>query len=452
MEGLKQLVGEKFAKKKDLLELNMRCIEEGFRFTDPKSGAVSFSLPAPKEEWKGKLLITGSQAMALGAVHAGVRFYAGYPMTPSSPILTYIAETQNKTCIAVKQAEDEITAAQMVCGAALMGTRALTATAGGGFDLMTETLSLAGMLEDPAVFIIAQRPGPATGQPTWTAQADLLMAVHGAHGEFPRCVLAASGADDSFTLMADAFNIAEEFQLPVLVLTDKQIAEALYTQAPFDQSKTKLERGALVTKPADLKKLSSADRYAVNVENGVSPRWVPGSDAPVYCAQGDEHLPDGTSDDSASNAKAQMIKRMTKLHALKEKLPEPELIGCEEPEILLVGWGSTKTAVEDALRDPQFKDKKIGYLHFSYLWPLKTERFGFLARKAKQVILIEGNCQGQLGMLLRQECGIAVSYRILKFDGRPFFVDELVERLQSHLAMPSAATVPVSSSRSRKKS
>lgn len=433
MEMLKEMVGERFKKKQDLLELNMRCIEEGFRYTDPKSGAVSISLPPSKEEWKKHLLLTGSHALGLGAVQAGVRFFAGYPMTPASSLLSYIAEIQNKTGMAIKQAEDEITAAQLVSGAMMMGTRALTSTSGGGFDLMSETLSLNGLIENPTVFVLAQRPGPATCLPTWTGQGDLLMAVYTAHGEFPRCVLSASGTADSFSLMGEAFNIAEEYQIPVILMTDKHVAEALYTQKPFEAGSFDIRRGMLVTKPADLKKLQSSDRYKTSTENGVSPRWLPGSAGPVYCAQGDEHTPEGATSEDAVNAKEQVDKRMRKLAALKVALPEPELTGPEDADILLVGWGSTRMVVLDAMRDDRLKGKKIAYLHYAYLWPMKTERFAHLARNVQKVILIEGNSQGQLGMLLRQECGIGIEDKILKYDGRPFYYDELVEKLLAAL-------------------
>lgn len=438
IDALKKMVGEKFAKKKDLLELNMQCIDAGYGYQDEKIGKLRVAMPKPEKKWKDHLLLTGSKAMGLGAVHAGVRMYAGYPMTPSSPLLSYIASIQNATGMAIKQAEDEITAAQIVSGAMFMGTRALTATSGGGFDLMSETLSLNAILENPTVFVLAQRPGPATGLPTWTGQGDLLMAIHTAHGEFARCVMAVSGSDDAFSLMADAFNIAEEYQISSIVLTDKQIAEALYTQAPFDQKSTVIKRGKLITDVKQLASLKSTDRYDPSVKDGVSKRWLPGSKAATYCAQGDEHSPDGTVDESAANAVAQLDKRMRKAEALKQSLPDAELFGDPKPETLIVGWGSTKTVVLDAMKNAELKEKKIGYLHYTYLWPLKTERFTELASNAKRVILVEGTHQGQLGMLLRQETGVAITQKILKYDGRPFFYDELVELISKHLKSPSA--------------
>lgn len=434
-EVLRTLVAEQFARKKALLESNMHCVDEGYSAHSCIAPDAVLSLPDPDLlAWSNQLLLTGSQAMGLGVIHAGVRLFAGYPMTPSSPLLSYIADMQNETGMVIKQAEDEITAAQIVSGAMHAGTRALTGTSGGGFDLMSETLSLNGLIENPTVFLLAQRPGPATGLPTWTAQGDLLMAVFTAHGEFPRCVLSVSDSQDAFDLLPVAFNLAETYQLSVIVLTDKQIAEALYTQAPYDGTKATLERGKLVTDEAQLAILQSTDRYDPSVPDGVSKRWLPGSKAAVYCAQGDEHSGDGTVDESANNARAQCDKRLRKLEALRTSLPEPELFGSQDPEILLVGWGSTKCVVLDTLDLPQFSSTKIGYLHFTCLWPLKLERFQALFGQVKKVILIEGNATGQLGILLMQECGIRIQERILKYDGRPFFVDELARLLTSALA------------------
>jgi len=460
MDALKKMVGERFAKKKDLLDLNMRCIEEGYGLKE-KYPDLTVAMPKASRKWKDRLLITGSKAVGLGAVHAGVRLYAGYPMTPSSPLLTYIAAIQNQTGMVVKQSEDEITAAQIVSGAMFAGTRALTATAGGGFDLMSETLSMNGIIENPTVFVLAQRPGPGTALPTWTAQGDLLMAVNTAHGEFTRCVMGVSGSQDGFDLMPEAFNLAEEHQISVIVLIDKQIAEALYTQEPYDQKRAEIRRGRLVTDLEEIKKLKSSDRYDPMAEGGISPRWLPGSRAATYASQGDEHSGDGSADESAENAAAQTAKRMKKMETLLAALPEPTLwramsderIAMSDDEapldVLLVGWGSTKSVMFDVLKNLSLTADRpalrsfseggspltIGYLHFTYLWPLRTKRFESLAGKAKKIILVEGNYQGQLGLLLRQQTGINIEHRILKYDGRPFFYDELLHLISDRISI-----------------
>jgi 2-oxoglutarate/2-oxoacid ferredoxin oxidoreductase subunit alpha len=435
---MEALVREQFGHKVALLDQNLACLAEARAFVAAHPQVARLSLPKADARWSQQLLVTGSQAMGLGVVHAGVRFYAGYPMTPSSPLLTFIAGIQDETRMVIKQAEDEITAIQMVSGAMHAGTRALTATSGGGFDLMTETLSLNAIIENPCVVVLAQRPGPATGLPTWTAQGDLLLALHSGHGEFARCVVSVSDSDDAFHLMPVAFNLAEEWQIPVIVLTDKQIAEALYTQAPFDTSATELRRGALVTEPAQLAQLTASHRYDPHTENGVSVRWLPGSEADTYVAQGDEHAADGSVDESAHNAVDQMDKRLRKLEGLREQLPEPVLYGAAAPRVLLIGWGSTKDPILDALREVDPTHEVFGYLHVTYLWPLRTERLLALHRAADKTILFEGNAQGQLGMLLAQEAHLTFDERILKYDGRPFLRDEVVDILRS-LLPPVAA-------------
>jgi 2-oxoglutarate/2-oxoacid ferredoxin oxidoreductase subunit alpha len=447
IDALKSLVGETFAKKKALLELNMRAIDAGYSFADPEQGKISVALPPPDQGFADHLLITGSQAMGLGAVHAGVRLYAGYPMTPSSPLLSFIAELENKTHMVVKQAEDEITAAQIVSGAMYMGTRALTATSGVGFDLMSETLSLNAMIENPTVFVLAQRPGPATGLPTWTAQGGLLQATNCSAGEFARCVIAVSNSQDAFDLMPVAFNLAEQYQISVIVLTDKQIAEALYTQHPYDLEQADIDRGRLVVDPEKLKLLESSDRYNPHAMGGVSLRWLPGSQAATYCAQADEHDSTGAVDESFVNAKLQMEKRLRKFDGLKARLPGPQLFAGGRSEkttdwidaggeidLLAIGWGSTGDTFRDVMCSDELRGRKIAYLHYTYLWPLRTQELQRLAKRSKRVVLVEQNYQGQLGMLIKMECGLDIPDKILKYDGRPFFYDELLSSVMERCA------------------
>jgi len=449
IELLKALVREQYQHKgEDVVKKNLECVDEGCIYNDPKLGRVTVSLPNPNAKWNDHLLVTGSVAMGLGALHAGLRVYVGYPMTPSSPLLSYISSVQKDAGLVIKQAEDEITAAQMSSGAFHMGTRAMTATSGGGYDLMTETMSMNGMIENPMVCVLAQRPGPATGNPTWTAQGDLMLAINSSHGEFPRLVMSVSDPEDCFSLMPEAFNLAEEYQLPVIVLTDKHIAEALCTVEMFDQKKAEIRRGKLITDPKDLKKLKSTDRYDPSAKDGITPRWLPGSHAETFNAQADEHNGDGSIDESAEMAKLQMEKRMRKIETIKKNLPDTELYGAKNPDVLIVGWGSTKMTVMDVLEGLEvgkFRGLKIGYLHYTYLWPLKTELFERLAAKAKKVILVECNYQGQLGMLIKQQCGFDIQEKILKYDGRPFFYDELRELILQNLQTSKPLNLQTSS-------
>ncbi len=427
-DNLKQMVEEQFGHKGEkVVALNRDFIDEGKKFLEENAADISIDVPDADLKRKDDLLLVGSEAMGMGMVHAGCRMYCGYPMTPSTPLLDYMAGRQNETGVVIKQAEDEITAMQMVSGSMWMGTRAATSTSGGGYDLMSETLSLNGITENPSVMVLAMRQGPATGLPTWSGQGDMLLSVFGSHGEYPRLVMAVSSSQDSFDLMPDAFNLAEEYQLPVTVLTDKNIAEGLYMQPPYDLKKAKLKRGKLVTASADLKKLKSSDRYDPSVKDGISSRWLPGAEAATWCLQGDEHDSEGNVEEGAENAIEQMNKRMRKMETLRNALPEPELIGSEDCETLIVSWGSNRGVIEDALKEL----KNINYLHYTYLWPLKTEKLEVLAKKAKKTILIEATHQGHLGKLIRMECGLELDEQILKYDGRPFFVDELLSRLQS---------------------
>jgi 2-oxoglutarate ferredoxin oxidoreductase subunit alpha len=271
--------------------------------------------------------------------------------------------------------------------------------------------------------------------------------VNTSAGEFARCVLSVSNSQDAFDLMPVAFNLAEQYQITVIVLTEKQIAEALYTQEPYDLEKAEIHRGNLVTDPEKLMALKSSNRYDPNVEGGISPRWLPGTEAATYCAQGDEHDSKGDVDETWGNAKSQMEKRMRKFHSLKAGLPEPRLSTAshdekgadwmadeDEIELLMVGWGSTNDVVQDVMCSEELRDRRIAYLHYTYLWPLRTEELQRLAERAKSIVLVEQNYQGQLGMLIRMECGLDIRDKILKYDGRPFFYDELLSLLLEKVA------------------
>jgi 2-oxoglutarate/2-oxoacid ferredoxin oxidoreductase subunit alpha len=256
--------------------------------------------------------------------------------------------------------------------------------------------------------------------------------------------MAVSDTQDSFDLMPEAFNLAERFQTPVIVMTDKHIAESIFTQLPYDQKKATIDRGALVRDPAALKKLQSVDRYDPNAKDGISQRWLPGSDAATYCAQADEHNADGTVDETPKNAVEQMKKRMKKMAALEREIPEPTLYrarsgerwaisGDDAPSIdlLVVSWGSNKGVILDALRQGQRQGREVGYLQYQYLWPMKTERLKSLMAKAKRTVLVECNHEGQLGKIIQLAGGPRIEEKILKYDGRPFFYDELVEMLRN---------------------
>jgi len=429
---LAEQVKKQFGKKPQLLDINLRCLESGYNFVD-KAEKFDFSQlrqiqPQPENNLQN-LLIDGNTALALGSVHAGVRAYYAYPMSPASSILSYLARAAFKTGMVVKQAEDEITAAQMTLGSMHVGTRSFTATSGGGFDLMTETVSLSGMIETPLVVVVAQRPGPATGLPTWTGQADLNLAIYSGHGEFGRIVLACSDPYSAFMNIQHAFNLAERFQCPTVLLTEKTIAESKTIVPEFEQNVIPIDRG--LVSESDLAQLQPSDRYQIT-DSGVSKRWLPGSSETIYFANGDEHHEDGTLDES-EGAGEMIAKRLRKLEAISQALPEPIIYGPETgAEISFVGWGSSRNAVMDFLEAVQETDHplhglKINYLHFTYLWPLKTERLVEFFEQNPNVHLIEGNATGQLGELIAQKTGLKFQGKLLKYNGRPFYLEDVGE-------------------------
>ncbi len=437
LKYLEEQVKEQFSSKPKILEIDLKCIKAGFEPEEFEVRPQSKKLPSheiEEPEWNPpkKLLIDGTAAIALGAIHAGVRTYYAYPMSPSSGILSYIAKTSHDTGIVVKQAEDEITAAQMTIGSMYAGTRALVSTSGGGFDLMTESLSLAGMIENPLVIIIAQRPGPATGLPTWTAQGDLNLAIYGGHGEFPRLVIGCSDPTSSFELIQHALNFAEKFQIPVIVLTEKVVVETKTMVDPFDQFTIPIERG-LVTDKQELESLKSSDRYKVS-SSGISKRWAPGTSPATFFANGDEHWESGELTEDAELAEKMISKRMAKEEKLIEAIPEPEIYGPESgADISFIGWGGVKNAVLDAIDVLEEEGVKVNYLHYEYLWPFKPEKVSSFVESNNKVCLIENNYHGQLGKIIEDKTGIIFHDSFLKWNGRPFFVDEVIEYIKRQI-------------------
>lgn len=420
---LKDMITEQFAKKPQVIPGNISCLEAGFTHT--LDGVQKSQLGLGKTaNFTDDLLLTGNHAIALGAVVGGVRAYYAYPMTPSSSILSYLASIADKTGMLVKQIEDEISVANMAVGSMFAGARTLIGTAGGGFDLMTETVSLSGITETPFMCILAQRPGPATGLPTWTSSSDLNIAVYGGHGEYTRLVLAASDIESCFTLTQVGLNLTEKYQMPVILLTEKQIAESFF-QVDKMPEPIPVERYILSNEEAQ--QMKSEDRFAIT-ESGISPRWLPGQSETVYTANSDEHLPDGSLTEEADTAWASYNKRLLKEQTLLNELPEPVVYGDPNPDISFVGWGSVKNTMLDVLAClPEYSDKKIAYLHYEYVYPIKTQVLQEFAQSAKRLVLVENNATGQLGQILTAKTEIPFWQKLLKCDGRPFFIEDIVQ-------------------------
>ncbi len=413
LESLEDIVKQIFIEKGDeIVEKNLKCVSAGFNINIYKEEYnQKNSMPTPQIDNKDRKILTGNDAIALGAIACGVRAFYGYPMTPATSIFKYLGNTYKKTGILIKQAESEITAVQMVLGSMAMGTRAFTATSGGGFDLMQETISCAGIAEIPFVVVLAQRIGAGTGVPTWTGTSDLQIAVKAGHGEFPNAVLYVSDIASAYTLTQKAFNIAEKYQIPVILLTEKQIAESLFSVDALPED-IEIERG--------LNK--EGQRYEIT-ETGISPRWIPEFDSPTYLNTSDEHNNRGESTENSKEIINMSQKRMRKLESLNNEIPEPSFYGEVTANTVLVGYGSTKNSVLDVIAT----GKELSYLHYDYIYPLKTNLLQNLIAQGKRLILIENNQTGEFGKLITETCGYQFKEQILKADGRPFFTEDILD-------------------------
>lgn len=404
--------------------VNLKAFDEGCGMLQSR-----FNLEEPSA--KNQMLINSNQAIALGALAGGVMFYAAYPMTPSTGILTYLAAKTMETDLIVEQAEDEIAAIQMALGASYAGVRAMTGTSGGGFALMVETLSLAGMIETPIVIVDSQRPGPATGFPTRTEQGDLSFVLNAGHGEFSRMVISVRSPEDAFYQTVRALNLADEFQIPVIILTDQYLADSNQTVDKFDMSRVKIERH--ISDFTLLAEYGDYGRYRLT-ETGLSPRIIPGkNENQTVLVDSDEHDELGHIVEDADTRIKMVNKRLGKAVLLKKKVMEPDYYGTDSPEILLIGWGSTEGALREAVEILNDQGGRSGALVFGDIWPLPTGMFEKYSKDAKTVVNIEQNATGQLGKLIRQETGFLIERSILKYDGRQINAKEIVRRLNEEV-------------------
>jgi 2-oxoglutarate ferredoxin oxidoreductase subunit alpha len=394
--------------------------EQGKAFTPPEI--------RPAAGGKRRLLLNGNEALAFGALAAGCKFVAGYPMTPSSGILEYIADKGRQYGAVMVHVEDEIAAMNMAVGAGYAGVRSMVATSGGGFALMVEGLALAGMTETPVVVVLGQRPGPATGLPTRTEQGELFFALHAGHGEFPRALFTPATVEDAFYIAIKAFNTAEKYQTPVIILTDHHLASSYATVDNFDLSKVTIERGELLT-AEQANRLADYKRHAVTA-SGISPRALPGQGKALVVTDSDEHDEAGHMIEDAATRRQQVEKRFRKLNGLKSEVIRPEIHRAEGAKVTLIGWGSTYGSVREAAALLKKEGKPVNTLHFSQLWPFPAAATLAAMDKAGKNIIVEGNATSQLAALIRRETGRKADASILKYDGRPFSPGEIIDRLR----------------------
>ncbi len=408
--------------KEQYLEINLQAVKEGYLAADSR-------YPHLKGNYGDWMMISGSKATALGAIAAGMKFYSAYPMSPSTTVMETLASKCEEAGIVVEQAEDEIAAINMAIGASYAGARAMTGTSGGGFALKVEALGLSGMAEIPLVVIDVQRPGPVTGLPTRTEQSDLRFVIHASQGEFPRMVMAFRNGKDAYYQTIRAFHLAEKYQIPVILLSDQFLGDASWTVEPFDAFHIDIAKPA-----SSYEEEGEYLRYRYT-DSGISPRLLPGKTKQLVASDSDEHNERGWITESAEVRVRMMDKRMKKLEGLEEELLEPDFIGEEDFDTLLVAWGSTWGPVTEAVKLLNKMDKnRYGALVFGDIYPLPHKLLKEKTKTAKRIINVEQNATGQLAGLIREVTGIVCDSSILKYDGRQLSGEEIAMRIQKEVA------------------
>jgi 2-oxoglutarate ferredoxin oxidoreductase subunit alpha len=399
----------------DISDSNIAAAKAGYEYTQSEYKG-DFRKLKPVSQVK-RMLLTGNEAISLGAIAAGCKFMSAYPMTPASSIMEYIAAKSEDFDMVMVHAEDEIASINMAIGAAYAGVRAMTATSGSGLCLMVEGIGLAGITETPVVIIDAQRPGPAVGLPTRTEQGDLQFVLHTHHGDFPRAVLAPATIEDAFWVTVKAFNLADKYQLPAIILTDQHLASSYGTVDPLDLSQVTVDRGLLFSDEED--DPSEYRRHKIT-PSGISPRAFPGLSRALVITDGDEHDEEGHLTEDAEERTKQVQKRLRKLFSCKQEIGAPWQHGPKKAETTLIGWGSTYGAIHEAADVLRSEGTSINMLHLNELWPFPVEAVTDALDRNHNSYVIENNATGQLARLIKAETGHDVSGRILKFDGRPF--------------------------------
>ena len=426
LDELQQVIKKRFSDS-EVQQDNLTLLQQGYEAVSSR-----FELEVPEQSSDDRLLINGNQAIGLGAAVSDVQFYSAYPMTPSTGILNYLASRQEELNIAVEQAEDEIAAINMALGAAFAGVRAMTGTSGGGFSLMTEGYGLAGIMETPVVIAEVQRPGPATGLPTRTEQADLSFVINAHQGEFPLKVIAPRDPREAFMETVRAFNLAEKYQIPVVILSDQFLADA---KTDVENIKLEdIEKNRYLVNADEWPQDKEYKRYEFT-ESGISPRAYPGQlEGEVVLQDSDEHDERGFIVEDAQKRKDMVDKRMDKLTRLKrEDLKGPTFIGPEKPNYMLVGWGSTHGPLQEAQKLLVDDGLSVGLLTFCDVWPLPAAELEKNRCYSTELAVVENNATGQLATIINAETGLTVDYRLLKYDGRPFSAEEIYRRFKEEV-------------------
>jgi 2-oxoglutarate ferredoxin oxidoreductase subunit alpha len=427
IQVFEEVVKEIFGRKgQQIVDKNMEAIRSGYEYMKEKLGDSASTMELEKADGKKRLFMIGNDAIALGALAAGCRFMAAYPITPASEIMEYLIKKLPPLGGAVIQTEDEIAAVTMTIGANYGGVRAITASAGPGLSLKMEAIGLSGITETPLVIVDTQRGGPSTGLPTKQEQSDLMAMIYGTHGEIPKIVMAPSTVQEAFYDTAEAFNLAEEYQCPVIILTDLQLSLGKQTVEPLEFDKVEIRRGKLVQ--GDLPEIENKGyfkRYEVT-EDGVSPRVIPGMKNGIHHVTGVEHEETGKPSESAANRIAQMDKRFRKVANIKFDTPVYKNAPHEEADLLIVGFNSTRGAIEEAITRLEQDGLKVNHAQVRLIHPFPTDEMLPLVKSAKKIAVIENNATGQLANIMKMNVGHAEKIvKVLKYDGNPFLPHEV---------------------------
>jgi len=451
-KGLEDALTRIFKRKGDaVIAENVGFARAGYDYAAANFKPFPFKAP---NLGKGNAVLTGNMAIAMGGIAAGVKFYAAYPMSPSTGVLMYMASHARQLGIMVRQVEDEIGVMNMVIGAAHTGCRAMCATSGGGFALMTEAIGMSGMIETPVVCVDVQRAGPATGVPTKTEQGDLWQMLGAGQGDYPRIIVAPKNHADAFRTIPELFNLCDTFQCPGLVLSDLLISEGTASVDPKELDfKPKIERGDIIfpngnnhANPCGGANDNAYLRYKMT-DSGISPRAVPGVPGHIHVAATDEHDEDGTliSDEFTNPTKRRLMveKRARKMEAVLGHIPAPRLTGPENAPVTLVGWGSTEGVILEAIEKLAGEEGIVAnQLAIKWLVPFHAEEITKILSRCKRIIIVENNYSGQFARYLRSETGIAAHGHIRKYDGEPFMPHHLVDAVKDQLAGHSNLSVP----------
>jgi len=449
-EALESVLREQFKKKGEtVVAENVGIARAGYDYA--AGHFMAFPNPLPKKETRYAVL-SGNTAMAMGGAAAGVKFYCAYPMSPSTGVLHWMAAHARKAGIMVRQVEDEIGVINMAIGAAHAGVRAMCATSGGGFALMSEGLGMSAMIETPVVVINCQRAGPSTGVPTKTEQGDLWQMLGAAFGDYPRVIAAPLDIGDCFKLIPEIFNIADRFQCPGLVLADLLLSEGrLSVEAKDLDFSPPIDRGELITKANGNGAASGVatngdyKRYKIT-ESGISPRAVPGVPGHIHTVATDEHMEDGIliSDEFTNPVKrrAMMEKRMRKVAGIEASVPPPMLLGPRDADVTLIGWGSTKGVIEESCEILNAEGISANQLQIRWLVPLHGDAILEILKDSRHTIIVENNYSGQFARYLRSETSFVPDGHIRKYDGEPFMPHHIVEAVKEQLAGKTKLSVP----------